>query len=155
MTISRIGDLFPQYRIHFNATSYSACVKSMGKSEKHGKTLYKFFQDAVQGSQWRTNSDLGNLLKCCIAHKGLVSGKYKEKFKKVQKVFEKEIKRASRAPENAPAQAEVKIVPPGPNPLEAIAIREFEEQIAPAIQERFAGMGGMSSSGYENAMTQA
>lgn len=91
MTISRVGELFPKYKTHFNFPTEDACVKSMGKAEKHGKILYKFFHAAVSGNQWKTESCVKKMLQCCITHKKLVSGEYKKKFKNMKLVFEKEI----------------------------------------------------------------
>jgi hypothetical protein len=34
-------------------------------------------------------------------------------------------------------------------------LRQFNEQIVPGIAERFAGVGGLSSSGFQNALGQA
>lgn len=103
MSISRIGELFPKYKTHFNFPTDDACVKSMGTTEKHGKILYKFFHDAVSGKQWKTDGDLRKILNCCIAHKDLVSGEYKAKFKSISHVFEKEVKKEKKAPSTTPS----------------------------------------------------
>jgi hypothetical protein len=120
MSISELGKLFPEYKSFFTHSSCEDCVKSMGKSEKKGKVLYRFFRDAVSGNQWKTNLDLRKVLQSCIAHKKLVSGKYEAKFKEIRQVFEKEVGKEEKAEMNASPQKrkqeEIQECPPSKKP---------------------------------------
>lgn len=109
MSMHRIANILPKYNEYFYDQSLDRCVHRMADAKKHGKILYEFFKQAVQTDMWKEDVTFKKLLLCCASNKRLVSGKYKDKFKKIKHVFKREVlledlKKRPPAPEEPPCE---------------------------------------------------